>query len=90
MKTMKKSRFVKVLALMLVLTMLAGFAGVLNDFAVEGGADETDLVAVVRGGDTDGAAHHACADDGDDAHGMFLRSGADRAGCLRIQCKPSG
>ena len=27
MKTMKKSRFVKVLALMLVLTMLAGFAG---------------------------------------------------------------
>ena len=39
MKTMKKSRFVKVLALMLVLTMLAGFAG------CTGGGEEAPSVA---------------------------------------------
>ncbi len=50
--------------------MPAGFVDFLDDVAVQVGADEADLVAVVREGCAECAAHEACAEDDDMCHAM--------------------
>ena len=52
--------------------MLAGGARMIDDLTVERSADKADFVAVMRGGDADGAAHHARADDCNNAHFIIL------------------
>ena len=70
-------RFGKLLELIVLVTLRqlpahvqvpARLAGMLDDLAVERRADQPHLVAVFAGGDADGRAHHARADDGDDRH----------------------